>query len=99
MSQRYHRSANAPRPTHPTPYTDFFDGLGPDLKDANRVSRALHQLLRRRAESADVDLKVEQQAFDPDFLPALLDEIIATAQAMKDAAMLYSKRRGAVDQW
>jgi hypothetical protein len=99
MSQRYHRSSGAQRHTPPGPYTDFFDGLGPGLKDANRVSRGLHQLLRRRAESADVDLRVERREFDPAFLPALLDEVIEAAQAMKDAAVLYSKRRGAVDQW
>ena len=98
MSQRYHRSSGAPRAT-PGPYTDFFDGLGPDLKDANRVIRGLHQLLRRRAESADVDLRVERREFDPAFLPALLDEVIAAAQAMRGAAVLYSKRRGRVDQW
>ena len=34
-----------------------------------------------------------------ELLPALCDEVIAAAQAMKDAAELYSKRRGAVDQW
>jgi hypothetical protein len=99
MSQRYHRSTGAARPTPPGPYTDFFDGLGPGLKDANRVSRGLHQLLRRRAESADVDLRVEKREFDPEFLPALLDEVIAAAQAMKDAAVIYSRRRGRVDQW
>lgn len=99
MSQGYRRTAGTPRSTHPTPYTDFFDGLGPAVTDANRVSRGLHQLLRRRAESADIDLKVEGHAFDPAFLPALMDEIIAAAQAMKDAAIVYSKRRGAVDQW
>ena len=100
MSQRYHRAGATPRaPDHPTPYTDFFDGLGPGVKDVNRVSRALHQILRRRAESADIDLKVEQQGFDPDFLPGLLDEIIEAAQAMREAAVLYSRRRGAIDQW
>lgn len=99
MSQGYHRSTGASRPAPPGPYTDFFDGLGPGVKDVNRVSRGLHQLLRRRAESADVDLRVEQREFDPDFLPALLDEVIAAAQAMKDAALLYSKRRGRVDEW
>jgi hypothetical protein len=99
MSQRYHRSSRAPRGTPPGPYTDFFDGLGPGLKDANRVSRGLHQLLRRRAESADVDLRVEGREFDPAFLPALLDEVIAAAQAMKDAAVIYSRRRGRVDAW
>lgn len=99
MSQRYHRASSTPRPAHPTPYTDFFDGLGAGLKDADRVSRALHQLLRRRAESADVDLRAEGREFDPTFLPGLMDEVIAAAQRMKDAAVLYSKRRGAVDQW
>ena len=99
MSQRYHRSSGAQRATPPGPYTDFFDGLGPGLKDANRVSRGLHQLLRRRAESADVDLRVEGREFDPEFLPALLDEVIAAAQAMKDAAVIYSRRRGRVDEW
>jgi hypothetical protein len=100
MSQRYHRSGSPrARPAHPTPYTDFFDGLGPGVKDLNRVSRGLHDVLRRRAESADIDLKVDGQAFDPEFLPALCDEVIAAAQAMKEAAVLYSKRRGAVDQW
>jgi len=99
MSQRYHRSSSGQRPAPSGPYTDFFDGLGPVVKDVNRVSRGLHQLLRRRAESADVDLRVEGREFDPAFLPALLDEVIEAAQAMKDAAVLYSKRRGAVDQW
>ena len=99
MSQRYHRSSGPQRAAPPGPYADFFDGLGPALKDANRVSRGLHQLLRRRAESADVDLRVEGRAFDPAFLPALLDEVIAAAQAMKDAAVVYSKRRGRVDEW
>ena len=99
MSQGYHRPTGAGRPQHPTPYGDFFDGLGPGIKDLNRASRGLHQLLRRRAESADIDLKVEERAFDPAFLPSLLDEIIEAAQAMKEAAVLYSNRRGAVDQW
>ena len=99
MSQRYHRSSGGARATPPGPYTDFFHGLGPGLKDANRVSRGLHQLLRRRAESADVDLRVEQGEFDPAFLPALFDEVIAAAQAMKEAAVLYSRRRGRVDDW
>ena len=99
MSQRYYRSPGAGRPTPPGPYTDFFDGLGPSLKDVNRVSRGLHQLLRRRAESADVDLRVEKREFDPAFLPALFDEVIAAAQAMKEAAELYSRRRGRVDDW
>jgi hypothetical protein len=99
MSRGFRRSSGTPRPTPPGPYTDFFDGLGPGLKDVNRVSRGLHQLLRRQAESADVDLRVEGAAFDPTYLPALMDEVIAAAQAMKDAAVLYSKRRGAVDQW
>jgi hypothetical protein len=99
MSQRYHRASRAGRATPPGPYTDFFDGLGPGLKDANRVSRGLHQLLRRRVESADVDLRVEGREFDPAFLPALLDEVIAAAQAMKDAAVIYSRRRGRVDEW
>lgn len=99
MSQGYHRPSGASRPAHPSPYTDFFDGLGPGVTDLNRASRGVHQLLRRRAESADIDLRVEQRAFDPDFLPALMDEVIAAAQAMKDAALLYSKRRGRVDQW
>jgi hypothetical protein len=98
MSQGYRRSSGTPRPAS-GPYTDFFDGIGAELKDVNRVSRGLHQLLRRRAESADVDLRVEGQAFDPAFLPSLLDEVITAAQAMKDAALVYSKRRGAVDQW
>ena len=99
MSQRYHRSSSGQRPAPAGPYTDFFDGLGPAVKDANRVSRGLHQLLRRRAESADVDLRVEGREFDPAFLPALLDEVIEAARAMREAAVLYSKRRGAVDQW
>ena len=99
MSQGYRRSSGASRPAPPGPYTDFFDGLGPAVKDVNRVSRGLHQLLRRRAESADVDLRVEGRSFDPEFLPGLMDEIIAAAQRMKEAAVLYSKRRGAVDQW
>jgi hypothetical protein len=99
MSQRFHRAGSASRPAHPTPYTDFFDGLGPNVKDVNRVSRGLLQLLRRKAESADIDLRVEHREFDPAFLPSLLDEVIAAAQEMKDAAVLYSKRRGAVDQW
>ncbi len=99
MSQRYHRSSGTQRPTPPGPYTDFFDGLGPGLKDANRVSRGLHQLLRRRAESADVDLRVEHGTFDAAFLPALFDEVIAAAQAMKEAAIVYSRRRGRVDEW
>jgi hypothetical protein len=99
MSQRFHRAGGAPRPPHPTPYADFFDGLGPGVKDVNRVSRGLLQLLRRRAESADIDLRVEQREFDPAFLPSLLDEVIAAAEEMKQAAVLYSKRRGAVDQW
>ena len=99
MSQGYRRTTGGSRAAPPGPYTDFFDGLGPGLKDVNRMSRGLHQLLRRRAESADVDLRVEGQAFDPAFLPGLMDEVIAAAQAMKDAAVLYSKRRGAVDQW
>jgi hypothetical protein len=99
MSQRYYRAPGTARPSPPGPYTDFFDGLGPGLKDVNRMSRGLHQLLRRRAESADVDLRVEQGAFDPAFLPALFDEVIAAAQAMKDAAVVYSKRRGRVDEW
>ena len=99
MSQRYYRAPGAARPTPPGPYTDFFDGLGPALKDINRVSRGLHQLLRRRAESADVDLRVEGQTFDPAFLPALFDEVIEAAQAMKEAAVLYSRRRGRVDDW
>jgi len=99
MSQRYHRSSGASRTTPSGPYTDFFDGLGPGLTDATRVSRGLHQLLRRRAESADVDLRVERQAFDPAFLPALFDEVIAAAQAMKEAAVVYSRRRGRVDEW
>ena len=98
MSQGYRR-ASSQRPAPPGPYTDFFDGLGAGLKDVNRVSRGLHQLLRRRAESADVDLRAEGREFDPAFLPALMDEVIAAAQAMKDAAVLYSKRRGALDQW
>jgi hypothetical protein len=98
MSQRFRRSGTA-RPAQPGPYTDFFDGLGAGVKDVNRVSRGLHQLLRRRAESADVDLRVDGGAFDPTFLPSLLDEVIAAAQAMKDAATLYSKRRGKLDQW
>jgi hypothetical protein len=46
-----------------------------------------------------VDLRVDQRGFDPAFLPALMDEVIAAAQAMKDAAVLYSQRRGRVDQW
>ena len=99
MSQRFFRSPAAGRATPPGPYTDFFDGLGPGLKDVNRVSRGLHQLLRRRAESADVDLRVDQRPFDPAFLPALFDEVIAAAQAMKEAAVVYSKRRGRVDEW
>lgn len=99
MSQGYRRAAGTPRPAHPGPYTDFFDGLGPGLKDVNRVSRGLHQLLRRRAESADVDLRADGREFDPAFLPALMDEVIAAAQAMKDAALVYSRRRGQVDQW
>ena len=99
MSQGYRRSTGGSRPAPPGPYTDFFDGLGPGLKDVNRVSRGLHQLLRRRAESADVDLRVEGAEFDPAFLPGLMDEIIAAAEAMKEAAIQYSKRRGAVDQW
>ena len=99
MSQRYYRPPGAQRTTPPGPYTDFFDGLGPNVKDLNRVSRALHLLLRRRAESADVDLRVEQGTFDPAFLPALLDEVIAAAQALKGAAVVYSERRGRVDEW
>lgn len=99
MSQRFGRSGAGSRPAHPTPYTDFFDGLGAGLKDVNRASRALHALLRRRAESADIDLRVDGQTFDPTFLPGLMDEVIVAAQAMKDAAELYSRRRGAVDQW
>ena len=99
MSQRYHRASATPGPAPLGPYTDFFDGLGPAVRDVNHVSRGLHQLLRRRAESADVDLRVDQRAFDPAFLPALMDEVIAAAQAMKDAAVLYSQRRGRVDQW
>ena len=99
MSQGYHRPSGASRPAHPTPYADFFDGLGPGVTDLNRASRAVHQLLRRRAESADIDLRVEQREFDPDFLPALLDEVIATAQQMREAAVLYSRRRGRVDEW
>jgi hypothetical protein len=99
MSQSYRRAAGVPRPAEPGPYTDFFDGLGAGLKDVNRVSRGLHTLLRRRAESADVDLRVNGAPFDPAFLPALMDEVIAAAQAMKDAAELYSKRRGGLDQW
>ncbi len=99
MSQRFGRSGPSSRPAHPTPYTDFFDGLGAGLKHVNRASQGLHTLLRRRAESADVDLRVDGQPFDPAFLPALMDEVIAAALAMKEAAELYSKRRGAVDQW
>jgi hypothetical protein len=99
MSQRFHRAGSTPRAAHPTPYADFFDGLGPDVKDVNRMSRGLLQFLRRKVESADIDLRVEQREFDPAFLPALLDEVIEAAQRMKEAAALYSKRRGAVDQW
>ncbi len=99
MSQRYHRASGTPRPQPTGPYTDFFDGLSPAVKDVNRVSRGLHQLLRRRAESADVDLRVERREFDPEFLPGLLDEVIAAAQAMKEAAAVYSRRRGRVDEW
>ena len=99
MSQGYRRPPGARHPSHPTPYADFFDGLGPAAKDVNRLSRGLHQLLRRRAESADVDLHADQQEFDPAFLPGLLDEVIAAAEAMKEAAVVYSKRRGGVGQW
>lgn len=99
MSQGFHPRGGSGRPRHPTPYADFFDGLSPSVLDVNRASRGLAQLLRRRAESADIDLRVDEQGFDPEFLPRLFDEAIAAAQAMKEAAELYSRRRGAVDQW
>lgn len=99
MSQGYRRPSGASRPIPPGPYADFFDGLGPATKDLNGVSRPLHQLLRRRAESADVDLRVEGREFDPAFLPRLLDEVIEAAQAMRALAETYSRRRGQVDQW
>jgi hypothetical protein len=99
MSQGYHRRGGTSRPFPPGPYADFFDGLGPGVRDVNRVSRALYDLLRRRAESADVDLRADGREFDPAYLPALLDEVIAAAETMKAAAEQYSRRRGRLDQW